>query len=160
MRHIRVSSELDTTFREELERIVFFNREQRNFAECVVAVVHRYGMPSIVEEVGRLRFHVRAFGPLQTLYALDETAGRVQLVGVIMFTRESRASLVVLHLAVHEDYTVRGRHADAAIVAQLVGAVRGAALRTHGVRRLRFLYPHEFRLELHGRRARASRPAG
>ncbi len=158
MRRIRVSSELDASFREELERIVFFNPQQTTVAERVIASVHRYGVPSIVDDAGRLRFRVQAFGQVQTLYAFDETPRPPQLVGVLMFTRESRTTLIVLHLAIHEDYTARGRYADTAVVGQLVGALRNVGLRTRGVRRLRFLYPHEFRLELHGARARRLTP--
>lgn len=157
MRTIRIASELAAIFREELERIVFFNPEQRTVAAGVVESVHRYGVPSIFEEAGQLRFAVRAFGPLQTLYALDETERTPQLVGVLMFTREHATSMVVLHLAAHEDYTSHGKHAAAAVVARMVAAVRDVALRTHGVRRLRFLYPHELRLKLRHRARRACR---
>lgn len=148
MSTIRIASVLAAGFREELERIVFFNPEQPEVAERVVDLVQRYGVPSIVEESGGLRFEVRAFGPLQTLYAFDDRSAPSSLVGVAMFTRESRVSLVVLHLAVHEDYTSRGPWAHCGVVAQLVAAIRNAALRTRGVRRVRVLYPHPTTLEL------------
>jgi hypothetical protein len=105
-------------------------------------------VPSIVDVAGTLRFHVDAFGELQTLYAFDETEAVPGLVGVAMFTRESASSMVVLHLAVHEDYTSQGKWAAAAVVAQLLVAIRGAASRTRGVRSLRVLYPHEIRFGL------------
>jgi hypothetical protein len=153
MRKIIISSVLDDTFRDELERIVFFNLEQPSVAARVVESVHRYGVPSIVHLAGTLRFRVKAFGLLQTLYALDETESVPRLVGVAMFTRESPSSIVVLHLAVHEDYSSQGKWAATGVVAQLLGAIRGAARRTHGVRRMRVLYPHEFRFPLSDRLA-------
>lgn len=145
---IRIASVLPAGFREELERIVFFNPEQPAVAQRVVDLVQRYGVPSIVEDAGGLRFEVRAFGPLQTLYAFDDGTRPSRLVGVAMFTRESSVSLVVLHLAVHEDYTSHGPRAGSGVVAQLVAAIRDAGLRTRGVRRLRVLYPHPTTLEL------------
>lgn len=148
MHRIRISSQLAASFRDELERIVFFNPGQPAVAGNLVESVHRYGVPSIVEADGVLRFRVAAFGTLQTLYALYGTAATPQLVGVAMFTRESPSSMVVLHLAVHEDYSSQGRWADTSVIAQLVGAIRSAAQQTRGVRQLRILYPHEIRFAL------------
>jgi len=159
MRKIRVSSLLAVSFRDELERIVFFNPEQELVTAPLLASVQRYGIPSIVEDGASLRFRVTSFGPLQTLYALDESEEPERLAGVAMFTRESATSIVVLHLAAHEDYTSLGKWADVAVVAQLVSAIRNAAMRTHGIRTLRLLYPHELRLQVRPRPGRASLPA-
>jgi len=148
MRNIRLTSVLPLAFRDELERIVFFNPEQDAVARPLVEAVHRYGVPCIVEEEGRLRFRVRAFGMLQTLYALDASESPTTLVGVAMFTRDRHANLSVLHIAVHEDYTSQGRWADAGVVGRMIAAVRSAARRTRGIRTLRILYPHEIRFEL------------
>jgi hypothetical protein len=150
MRRIRVSSLLPASFRDELERIVFFNPEQELVTAPLVASVHRYGVPTIFEEDGWLRFRVSAVGLLQTLYAFDDSKAPAPLVGVAMFTRETLASVVLIHLAVHEDYTVRGRWSDAWVVSHLVAAIRGACLRTRGIRTLRVLYPHEIRMDLRG----------
>jgi hypothetical protein len=85
---------------------------------------------------------------VQTLYAFDGTAGPERLVGVAMFTRLRRRNLVVVHLAVHEDYTSRGTRSSEAVVAQLIKAIRKAGLRTRGVKSLLILYPHEIRFDL------------
>lgn len=146
---IRVSSVLPSSFRDELERIVFFNPGQALIATRLVELVHRYGIPAVVEEEGRLRFNLPTLGPVQTLYALDETEGP-RLAGVAMFTRDGTTTLTVVHLAVHEDYTSRGKWAAGAVVARLLNTIRDAASRTHGVRSVRILYPHE--AELRGRR--------
>jgi hypothetical protein len=150
MRRIRISSVLRGSFRDELERIVFFNPEQSLVTARLIDLVHRYGVPVIVDEGDLLRFRVDVFGMLQTLYALDCTEPPERLVGVVMFTRPRprSASLVVLHLAAHEDYTSRGKWSGESVVAQLIGAVRELGLRTRGVRRLRVLYPHEIRFAI------------
>jgi hypothetical protein len=139
---------LPVAFRDELERIVFFNPEQGSVTAPLVASVHRYGVPSVVEEDGCLRFRVQAFGMLQTLFALDETESPAALVGVAMFTRDRRKNLLVLHIAAHEDYTSQGQWAATGVVGQMIAAVRETAMRTSGIRTLRILYPHEIRFEL------------
>jgi hypothetical protein len=152
MRNVRISSVLGRSFRDELERIVFFNPEQDLITGRLVDLVHRYGVPVIIEDGGCLRFRVEAFGRLQTLYALDCTEPPERLVGVAMFTRPKRNSIVVLHLAAHEDYTSRGKWSGEVVVAQLIGAIRDLSLRTRGVRNLRILYPHEILFDLRGGR--------
>jgi len=148
MRNIRISSLLPVSFRDELERIVFFNPEQSLITGRLVDLVHRYGVPEIFDESDCLRFRSRGLGQLQTLYALDATDEPEHLVAVAMFTRLRRRSLVVVHLAVHEDYSSRGKWSGEAVVAQLVAAIRNLALRTRGVNTLRILYPHETRFDL------------
>lgn len=128
--------------------MVFFNPEQSLITGKLVALVRRYGVPEIFEDAGCLRFRSRGLGVLQTLYCLDATEGTDHLVGVAMFTRLRRRSLVVVHLAVHEDYTSRGRWSGEAVVAQLIAAIRTVGLRTRGVTILRILYPHDLRFRL------------
>lgn len=148
MRDIRISSCLPCSFREDLERIVFFNPGQGEITGTLVDQVRRQGVPVIVEDGDHLRFRVRAFGMLQTLYAIDSTCDPERLVGVAMFTRVRRKTMVVLHLAVHESYSSRGEWSGEAVVAQLIAAIHELSLRTRGVRSLRILYPHEIRIDL------------
>jgi hypothetical protein len=151
MRTIRISSQLHASFRAELERIVFFNPNQEIVLGTLVDLVRRYGVPAVVEERNGLRFRVDAFGVLQTLYAFDDTDHPERLAGVAMFTRFRRTSMVVLHLALHEDYTSRGRWADEGVLAKLIFAIRRLSTRTRGVRALRILYPREARFDLGSR---------
>jgi len=151
MRKTRISSRLGRSFRDQLEQIVFFNPEQGLVTPALIKLVRRQGVPAIVEEGERLRFRVDAFGMVQTLYAIDSTDEPERLAGVVMFTRVKRNSMVVLHLAIHEDYTSQGRWASEGVVAQLVGAVRNASLRTRGITTLRILYPRETRFDLRAR---------
>jgi hypothetical protein len=148
MRKIRITSVLPVSFRDELERIVFFNPEQNRVTAPLIASLQRYGVPTIVEEKGCLRFRVNAFGRLQSLYAFDVVDTPPRLVGVAMFIREKPSSIVVLHIAAHEDYTSQGKKADVAVVSQLLVAVRNASARTHGVRTLKILYPREIKLDI------------
>jgi hypothetical protein len=148
MRKIQISSVLPVSFRDELERIVFFNPEQSLIAVPLIASIQRYGMPAIVEEEEKLRFSVSGVGRVQSLYALDETEPPARLVGAVMYTREEPSDLLVLHLAVHQDYTLRGRWGSANVLANLVAALRHIALHTRGVLSLHFLYPREARFEL------------
>lgn len=150
-RHVRslfFSSLLPIAYRDELERIVFFNPEQGRVTESIIDSVHRYGVPLIVEESGTLRFRVPAFGQVQTLYAMDLAEQPPCLAGVVMFLREPRDTILVLHLAVHEDYVAAGLHGEAWATPRLLAAVRNACQRIRGITRMRLLYPHEIQVRL------------
>jgi hypothetical protein len=153
MRRIRISSTLPISYRPELERIVFFNPEQNQVRVPLVASIRRYGVPETVENDMYLRFKVRAFGEVQSLFAFDDMEDVPRLTGVVMFTRESTQSMLLLHLAIHQDYTYRGANASAGVTAQLLNAVRKLSLRVRGVETLRMLYPHKTQLVLREPRA-------
>lgn len=143
MRTIRITSILPVSYRDELERIVFFNPQQSKVAPPLVAAVGRYGVPTITEDAGRLLFHLRGFHEIQSLFALDESEAPTALVGAIMFVREQEDRMLVLHLAVHERYTARSERAGACVALRLFAAVRSACARTKGIGWLRILYPDE-----------------
>lgn len=152
---LRFSSVLPVSYRDELERIVFFNPQQSRFMTPLLAAVNRYGVPTIIEENGCLRLGVPAFESIQTLYALDDEVGATPLLaGVAMFVRESDDTMLVLHLAMHQDYTADGPKADEWVAARLMSTVRDISQRTRGINTIRLLYPREVRFEI-GRRSAA-----
>jgi hypothetical protein len=139
---------LPIAYRDELERIVFFNPEQDRVTESIIDSVHRYGVPLIVEEEETLRFRVPAFGPVQTLYALDSEEQPARLAGVVMFFRESLDTVLFLHMAVHEDYGAEGVHSEMWVTPRLLTTVRNACRRVRGITCMRLLYPHEVQVKL------------
>lgn len=149
------SSVLPPPYRDELERILFFNPQQGRFIEPLLAAVNSYGVPTIVEEPQRLRLAVPAFRAIQTLFALESAADQTLLAGVAAYVRETDDTMLLLHLAVHQDYTADGVKADGWVAFRLMAAVRDICRRTRGIQVLRVLYPKQARYEL----ARSARPA-
>jgi hypothetical protein len=145
---IRFTSVLPVSYRDELERIVFFNPEQDRVTAPLLNAVRRYGVPSIVEDGGTLRFRVPAFGLIQSLYALDESEPPSRLAGVVMFVRESADTMLLLHLAIHEAYAIGGPFVQAWVTPRLLAAVRRTCLQTRGIRTMRMLYPHPAQIRL------------
>lgn len=139
---------LPIAYRDELERIVFFNPEQDRVTKSIIDSVHRYGVPLIVEEEATLRFRVPAFGPVQTLYALDTDLQPARLAGVVMFMRASLDTLLLLHLAVHEDYGARGIHSGMWVTPRLLTTVRSACRRVRGITCMRLPYRHEIQVRI------------
>ena len=138
---LRFSSTLPLSYRDELERLVFFNPAQSLYREPLLASVNQYGVPSIVEDGPHLRLAVPAFRAIQSLYALDEAEEHEVLAGVAMFVRETETTLLVLHLALHETYAAGGDKAGEWLGARMISALRGICRQTHGLNALRVLYP-------------------
>ena len=84
----------------------------------------------------RLRVRVDKLKEVQTLFALaDDT-----LVGVLVYSRIDAACLAVIHLAVAEDYSTRGRFAQQMLVMRMVEVLRSNARRIKGIETVRLLY--------------------
>jgi len=147
MREIRLSSELPVSFRDELERIVFFNPDQGRVTIPLLKSIERHGVPAIVEDNGLLRFRMPTFGPVQSLFAFDGTddAAAPRLAAVALFARESRTTMVLLHVVTHEDYTARGCFANASVTLRLLLALRDLSQRIRGVTILRSEYTRTIR---------------
>lgn len=153
MKRLAFSSMLPIAYRDELERIVFFNPDQDRVRKSIIDAVRRYGVPLIVEEEASLRFCVPAFGSVQTLYALDTKLRPACLAGVVMFMRECLDTMLVLHMAVHEDYGTGGVHSGMWVTPRLLTTVRRACRRVRGITCMRLLYPQEIQV-------RIERPSG
>jgi hypothetical protein len=70
----------------------------------------------------------------QVLFAVRRVeAGGVAPVGVVVYTREDDA-LVVLFLAIHEDFTARGPMGDRRLLLRMTDELRAIARRVKGVR--------------------------
>jgi hypothetical protein len=133
MSEIAFTSVLGREHKQELERLLFFNDNQRKVTESVATVARRYGVPRIHVVAERLRVALESVDA-QTLFAVRRArTGAVEPVGVTVYTREDDA-LVVLVVAVHEDFAARGPMADERLLLRMTDEVRGIARRVRGVR--------------------------
>jgi hypothetical protein len=136
---IRVSSILEEQFRDVLEELMFFNPQQERSRAGIVASVTHYGAPQVMVKEGQLRIGTECLQDMQTLYALDGSndCGE-QLVGAVIFVRDTPDALTILHVAVRADYSAAGEYGERCVVMRLMTEVRLAAARLKGVRNVRF----------------------
>jgi len=131
MSEIAFTSVLGGEHKQELERLLFFNGNQAKVSDAVTLVAQRYGTPRVQVVGERLRVGLDSVQP-QTLFAVRRAAAGIEPVGVMVYTREDDA-LVVLFLAVHEDYASRGPKADRRLLMRMTGELRGLARRVKGI---------------------------
>lgn len=131
------SSVLSSTYYGDLETLMFFNPQQGKVQSGVIESVERYGKPQISHDGDRLRINVGSFSAVQTLFALE---GDGNLLGVVAYVREDLETIAILHIAVREEFSALGNHADMMLVMRLINKVREVAKRVKGVRSVTITY--------------------
>jgi hypothetical protein len=138
---ISFSSVLGPEHREELEQLLFFNPQQRRALSGIDNSLREYGVPSIYLDDGdKMRIRLAGLPESQTLYALDNAGEQPVLAGVMVYSRVSHDTLVLLHIAVREDYSRTGKYADEMLVLRLTTQLRRIARMIRGVRQITLKY--------------------
>jgi hypothetical protein len=126
------TSTLDRTYRDALERIFHFNRNQEKAYDAILFAVERYGTPYISIVKDRLWVTLESRMEAQSLFVLETTEAKAELVGVVVYTREDN-ELVVIFMAVREDYAHGGIRGDRMLLLRMVYEVQGIARRVKGI---------------------------
>ena len=94
----------------------------------------------MVEDSGRLRISVEGLPESQTLFALDVSEEKPILAGVMVYMRTDPENLVLLHIAVREDYSRAGIYGDEMLVWRFMTQLRDIAKRIKGIRSITLKY--------------------
>ncbi len=137
---IGFSSVLGNGYLEDLEKLLFFNPQQERALSGINQSIQEYGVPHIFQEDGRLRIRLKDLPGVQALFALEDTNSQPHLVGVMVFHRVDPETIVLLHIAVREEYSRFGSRADAGLVGKMLAELRGIARKLRGVRSIHLKY--------------------
>ncbi len=137
---IHFSSILDREYRDDLEELMFFNPQQGKALTGINHAISEYGVPSVVEDNGRLRVSVEGLPESQSLFALDISEKKPVLAGVMVYMRTDPENLVLLHIAVHADYSRTGIYGDEMLVWRFMTQLRDIAKRIKGIRTITLKY--------------------
>ena len=132
MSEIVFSSVLSSSYHEDLRKLLFFNPNQERVASHISEAVEQYGVPRISDSDDKLRVELGAGGGAQSLFVLDSQKPHARLLGVAVYTREG-GTLVVVHVAVDEDYSNRGVNADQMLFIRIIAGLRDVARHIKGV---------------------------
>lgn len=139
-------SSLDETYRDSLERLVFFNSRQREAESGITRVIDQYGAPAIVADAAGLHVVVEQRNDVQCLFALAPTRG-LPIAGMIVYLRISIEEILILHVAVSDRFS-HNRQSGLQVLMALIRSVRDVAHRLRGVERLRLLYLHDRQFQI------------
>ena len=130
----QISSVLPAEYLEDLEALLFFNMQQALARTEIMESLDTYGAPRISVDGDLLRVTVGTLPDVQVLFALADTGEGYELAGVVLYFRTDIENILVLHIAVTEQFSSVGSNAAAMLVVRLLHAVRGAARQLKGVR--------------------------
>lgn len=129
------SSHLESSYREELDQLFFFNPRQYRVKNQVLAAVSQYGPPEIRETGGSITLGVKHFQGAQALFILP-AGKRAPLMGGLIYIREADR-LIVLYLALKPAFT-KSWQGSCALLVSVTDALRAVARQINGVTLIEF----------------------
>lgn len=136
---VTFSSKVQRDFREEVENLLFLNPCQKNVRVGIAATIEQFGRPWLEERDDNIVLHV-GDRDVQFLFAFDSSRAGNAPVGVVVFVRTTISEMVILHLAVHPKFGLRGRRAGPGLGVALIEKVGEIASRIKGVERVLVCY--------------------
>jgi hypothetical protein len=130
-----------------LEELLFFNPQQNRVRDGILESLEQFGQPRLEDSARGLSVRVGDH-EAQTLFACDRDRRSPDPVGLVVFLRTNPSDMSIMHVAVHPDYSLRGRYAGVGLGATLVEKVREIASRIVGIKRIVFFYRQEVVIKL------------
>ena len=141
------SSRVPSQCRSALEDLLFFNPEQHRVRDGIINSLEQFGHPRLEESPNGLSVRVGNH-EAQTLFAYDRDRRNNDPIGVVVFMRTAPADIAIMHVAVHPEYMLQGRHGGVGLGVTLVEKVKDIAARIVGVQRIIFFYRREVVIHL------------
>ena len=148
MREFYFSSKLSRKYYKALEKLLFFNKKQAVFIRNIEKSIEEYGIPRIVADGETLRIKTGSINDVQNLFAFDSKAEDANLIGFILYFRPTSNKMIVLHIAVDENYSFDGQFSDQTLTIQLINKVREIALKIKGIEFLSIAYGRDFTIPI------------
>lgn len=142
------TSKLDARYREDLDSLFYFNRNQWRYVDRINQSITDYSKPVVVEEDGEvaLVFKDRKIG--QTLHIMDSDEEDATLIGVVMYVRDSIDRVTIVHLVLHENCKIIYKQDKINILGIVLDKVLRLITKLKGVETVRIYYiDKEFKLE-------------
>ena len=134
-------SKIDASLREELERIFFFNWNQSRYASRITQSVKEYSKP-VITDVNKDEIALVFNDPLigQTLHIFDSDKPNANLIGVVMYERDTPEQVTIIHLAIHEHCKEIFKREKINVAAVILDEVFSLLRQIKGVSRVRIYY--------------------
>ena len=130
------TSILKPEYHQELEQLLFFNLAQHVAHSAIEDSIEMFGEPFVDNDGGRLRVNVKKLNEVQTFFTFDGD----KLAGVLIYSRVTYERIVVIHIAVHEDYSSSGQLAHKKLVLRMSQQLRKCVRKIKGIEFIRMMY--------------------
>jgi hypothetical protein len=140
MNEIIFASRLPAACREELESLMFFHPGQTQVSGAIDEAIEVYGVPQVTEDGGYLRLRVGEAFDVQNLFALVGSGEKTELAAAAIYLRTDIETIVLLHIAVKEEYSFAGGQPQEMVTMKTLTKLREIARQIKGVRHIEVLY--------------------
>lgn len=140
---MKIKSFINNEHKEQLEKLLFFNRFQRRYLNEIDVSIKRFGLPRIIDSQKGLYVDIENLKDAQTLFVLNESDEI--LIGVMIFFRENISTITLLHIALNEEF-ITSSNKNETIVIKLISELLRIAKSIKGVKFLKVLYSSQFKL--------------
>lgn len=144
MNNLFFSSKLDSKYRHDLERILFFNQNQKDYISKISGTLEKFGFPKLIENDGIVKIEIEDLPGTQNIFARDDDKEDANLLGVLIFYRLSVKDVVVLHLAVTEEVSSKGSFYDQYIVMRMINRLKAEVRKIRGIENIKIAYNGRF----------------
>jgi hypothetical protein len=87
-----------------------------------------------------LRIQTGSINDVQNLFAFDSETEDANLIGFILYFRPTLKKILVLHIAVSEDYTFDGKFSNQTLTIHLINKVKEIAYKIRGIESVDIAY--------------------
>lgn len=136
------SSSINAQEKDNLEQIMFFNKNQGQFYFDIVKLVDTFGEPEIIEENGQLHITLPRID-CQNIFASMNN----NLAGVLIFNRNSADNIDLVHIVVGDKYSYTGEYADEMLVLRMINELKKIALMIKNIKTIHINYGKEYKQE-------------
>ncbi len=140
-------SDLSAVYKDSLNELLFFNREQSKFARGIIASIDKYGLPIVSEKNDKICISLEKFEEVQTIFALtkEDSAANApeELIGVMLFLRESSDCIALIHIAVKEKYTFLSSKGQSYLATELLFKLKAIAKQLKNIEHIKIYYHNE-----------------
>jgi hypothetical protein len=137
---IYFKTEIDKRYRDELDRLFYFNGNQKKWEEAIERSIEEYAYPKLKEKKGKIAIGFENMSIGQTLHILDSDRPDAALIGVVIYTRESKNTITIIHLVLHERCREILKKSGVNISLIVIQSLIPIFKKLKGVNKLRFYY--------------------
>lgn len=134
-----IVSDLDKSYKTDLENLLFFHPDQGKVASGIIASIDIFGLPKIIIVNDIIKVKVGEIEDVQNIFLLDNQEKSPVLAGVMIFFRENDSTITLLHLAVNDNYSLSSLNQDS-LAFTLIDKLKEIAKIIKGVDRIKIIY--------------------
>ena len=136
MTNFKFHSKIRKEYSNQLENLFFFNERQSRYYNKIIELVEKYGEPNIAKYGDYIIIELEKVGT-ECLFA----SYGPKLVGVMVYKiNKFSKSISVIHIAIEDNYTMRGKYAKKDLVNKMLEKLKEIARKIYRLGELNIFY--------------------